>query len=297
MPPLDARVVEELPVLRLRSLPSHALLGSIDETVDGEGEADVACRDRAPMASPAAYDATSNAMTALRRAKDDATDIEVSPVEISCSSVRSSCSAVLLFCARLVKTGHRDVACPGTATSRAGLHRLHRSTGTIDRPRECASAARRTGMASTLLQERLHVLSSRFRGDLIGPDSDSYESARKVWNGMIDKRPAVILRCKSIADVQSAVRFAARERAAARDSRRRPQCGGARDVRRRRRRRPERNARRRRRSGTSHRARRRRSDVGRLRSRHGAIWPRDDRRRHLDDGHRRTHPRAVDSGG
>jgi len=63
-------------------------------------------------------------------------------------------------------------------------------------------------MASTLSPDRLHALRSRFRGDLIHPDSDAYESARKVWNGMIDKRPAAILRCKSIADVQSAVRFA-----------------------------------------------------------------------------------------
>ena len=63
-------------------------------------------------------------------------------------------------------------------------------------------------MASTLSPDLLDRLSSRFRGDLIHPGSDSYESARKVWNGMIDKRPAAILRCKSIADVQSAVRFA-----------------------------------------------------------------------------------------
>jgi FAD/FMN-containing dehydrogenase len=63
-------------------------------------------------------------------------------------------------------------------------------------------------MASTLSPDRLHALSSCFRGDLIHPESDSYDSARRVWNGMIDKRPAAILRCKSIADVQGAVRFA-----------------------------------------------------------------------------------------
>src|SRR5262245_3978480 len=63
-------------------------------------------------------------------------------------------------------------------------------------------------MASTLSPDRLHALRTRFRGHRMHPDSDAYESARKVWNGMIDKRPAAILRCKSIADVQSAVRFA-----------------------------------------------------------------------------------------
>jgi FAD/FMN-containing dehydrogenase len=58
-----------------------------------------------------------------------------------------------------------------------------------------------------LSDDRVRDLSARFRGDLILPASPDYESARAVWNGMIDRRPAVIARCKSTADVQAAIQF------------------------------------------------------------------------------------------
>ena len=41
----------------------------------------------------------------------------------------------------------------------------------------------------------------RFTGTLIGPDEDGYDEARRVYNGMIDRYPALIARCESIADV------------------------------------------------------------------------------------------------
>ena len=56
--------------------------------------------------------------------------------------------------------------------------------------------------------DRLQEFSARFRGELLRPGSDAYESARKVWNGMIDRRPACIARCRTTDDVQSAIRFA-----------------------------------------------------------------------------------------
>ena len=43
---------------------------------------------------------------------------------------------------------------------------------------------------------------------LISPDDASYEDARRVWNGMIDKRPALIARCHGVADVVDCVRWA-----------------------------------------------------------------------------------------
>jgi FAD/FMN-containing dehydrogenase len=46
------------------------------------------------------------------------------------------------------------------------------------------------------------------RGTLILPGDASYDAARSVWNGMIDKRPALIVRCVGVADVISAVQFA-----------------------------------------------------------------------------------------
>jgi len=51
-------------------------------------------------------------------------------------------------------------------------------------------------------------LASAFRGELIRPGDDRYESARRVWNGMIDKRPALVARCTGVTDVVTAVDFA-----------------------------------------------------------------------------------------
>jgi len=44
-------------------------------------------------------------------------------------------------------------------------------------------------------------------GEVLLPDQDGYHQARRVWNAMVDRRPAVIARCKSPADVAAAVRF------------------------------------------------------------------------------------------
>ncbi len=44
-----------------------------------------------------------------------------------------------------------------------------------------------------------------FRGDLVSPGDARYEEARKLYNGMIDRRPALIARCADVADVIAAV--------------------------------------------------------------------------------------------
>ncbi len=59
-----------------------------------------------------------------------------------------------------------------------------------------------------MAQIDVEPLRSQFRGEIIRPGDDSYDSARKVYNGMIDKRPAVIARCVDVADVIAAVNFA-----------------------------------------------------------------------------------------
>jgi FAD/FMN-containing dehydrogenase len=53
------------------------------------------------------------------------------------------------------------------------------------------------------------VLAERLAGEVIAPDHPEYETARRVWNGMIDKRPAAIARCADADDVATAVRLAA----------------------------------------------------------------------------------------
>ncbi|HLJ82165.1 MAG TPA: hypothetical protein VKT52_11800, partial [Ktedonobacterales bacterium] len=59
-----------------------------------------------------------------------------------------------------------------------------------------------------LAEADVQALSASFRGDLIQPGDADYEEARKVYNGMIDKRPALIARCVDVADVIAAVNFA-----------------------------------------------------------------------------------------
>ena len=54
-------------------------------------------------------------------------------------------------------------------------------------------------------------LRARFRGALLRPHEEGYDEARRVWNGAIDRRPALIARCTGADDVVEAVRFA-RER-------------------------------------------------------------------------------------
>jgi FAD/FMN-containing dehydrogenase len=55
--------------------------------------------------------------------------------------------------------------------------------------------------------QSIDELRSSFRGELIHPSDAAYDSARKVYNGMIDKRPKLIARCADVADVMSAVQF------------------------------------------------------------------------------------------
>ena len=70
-------------------------------------------------------------------------------------------------------------------------------------------------------------------GEVVAPDDPDYESARLVVNATVDRRPALIVRPADAADVSLAVSFARRERARARDPRRRAQLRRSRHVRRR----------------------------------------------------------------
>jgi FAD/FMN-containing dehydrogenase len=58
------------------------------------------------------------------------------------------------------------------------------------------------------LQAGVSELQTRLRGRTILPGDDDFDKARQVWNGMIDRKPAVIVRCAGVADVIESVNLA-----------------------------------------------------------------------------------------
>ena len=53
----------------------------------------------------------------------------------------------------------------------------------------------------------VELLQPKLRGRLLRAGESDYESARKIHNGMIDRRPSVIVRCQGTADVMRALEF------------------------------------------------------------------------------------------
>jgi len=60
----------------------------------------------------------------------------------------------------------------------------------------------------SLSPEQIEAFGNSLRGEIVLPESDCYDDARLIWNGMFDKRPGLIVRCSGTADVISAVSFA-----------------------------------------------------------------------------------------
>jgi FAD binding domain/Berberine and berberine like len=72
-------------------------------------------------------------------------------------------------------------------------------------------AIKASGEATIIEKTAMDEFAASLRGQLILADHPEYETARRIWNRMIDKRPAMIVRCAGAADVASAISFA-RER-------------------------------------------------------------------------------------
>ncbi|MFN0156941.1 MAG: FAD-binding oxidoreductase [Bacteroidota bacterium] len=66
----------------------------------------------------------------------------------------------------------------------------------------------RHGHEIDLAQEKLDALKMRLLGPVVLPGDAGYEDSRSVWNGMIQKNPAMVVRCRGVADVVSCVQFA-----------------------------------------------------------------------------------------
>jgi hypothetical protein len=73
------------------------------------------------------------------------------------------------------------------------------------------------GTDTVLDEATVQGFTSRVRGPLLRPGDAGYDAARKLYNGMIDRHPALIVRCAGVADVLAAVNFA-RAHAAVRGS-------------------------------------------------------------------------------
>ena len=64
-------------------------------------------------------------------------------------------------------------------------------------------------LATTIIPSAsVDALETSVRGQVIRPNDRRYDEHRRVWNGSIDRRPALIVRCAGVADVSAAVRFA-----------------------------------------------------------------------------------------
>jgi FAD/FMN-containing dehydrogenase len=66
------------------------------------------------------------------------------------------------------------------------------------------TTSRETGLTATAIEQ----FKGQLRGELLCPGDMHYDSTRTIHNGMIDRRPALIVRCAGVADVITAVNFA-----------------------------------------------------------------------------------------
>src|SRR6266404_720268 len=63
-------------------------------------------------------------------------------------------------------------------------------------------------ISATALTDTVAELSKTFAGQLLQPADAGYDDARNVHNGLIDKRPALIARCRCVADIVDAIKLA-----------------------------------------------------------------------------------------
>jgi FAD/FMN-containing dehydrogenase len=61
---------------------------------------------------------------------------------------------------------------------------------------------------SKTAEDAVRALANRLRGDIVQPGNSDYDAARSVWTGSVDRRPSLIVRCTSAADVRAAQAFA-----------------------------------------------------------------------------------------
>jgi FAD/FMN-containing dehydrogenase len=92
------------------------------------------------------------------------------------------------------------------------IRRLLSAPSTSSQPEPAdLRAVKLSGAETTIERKAVEDFRASLRGPLLTMGQDGYEAARRIWNGMIDKHPALIARCADAGDVVRAVTFA-RER-------------------------------------------------------------------------------------
>lgn len=66
----------------------------------------------------------------------------------------------------------------------------------------------KSGESKNVKEKQVEEFKANFKGPLLTSVDEEYDEVRKIWNGMIDKKPALIARCLGVADVIAAVNFA-----------------------------------------------------------------------------------------
>lgn len=88
---------------------------------------------------------------------------------------------------------------PGCNQSNPATGRLAPST---------IAAVKGNGEEVSIESAAVSELAGELNGTLYLPTDDGYDSVRRVWNGMIDKKPAIVAQCASVSDLQNCVTFA-----------------------------------------------------------------------------------------
>src|SRR3989442_14427800 len=62
--------------------------------------------------------------------------------------------------------------------------------------------------ALSISGQALAEFPNELHGEIVRPQDEGYDDARKIWNAMIDRRPALIVRCRDAEDVTRSIAFA-----------------------------------------------------------------------------------------
>lgn len=85
---------------------------------------------------------------------------------------------------------------------------MNAGAGSVNLPVTSTFHSRQTTSMRSLNPVAVTQFTKRFRGTVLQPGDADFDQARRVWNGMIDKTPALIARCAGVDDIKAAIEFA-----------------------------------------------------------------------------------------